>query len=112
MNPWVSLAVAIGLEVVGTTMLKLSDGFSNVLYGVGSLALYGVSFYFLAGALKVVPVGVAYAIWSGLGTMLVVIVGLTFFGETLSVAKTACFALIITGCVGLNLLSVAGSAQA
>ena len=109
MNPWTYLAIAIALEVVGTSLLKLSNGFENGIYGMASLALYSLSFWFLAIALKVVPVGVAYAIWSGLGTVLVVIVGLVFFAETMTVAKAACFGLIIAGCVGLNLLSVSGA---
>ena len=102
MNHWVLLATAILAEVVGTSLMKLSDGFSRLGPTVGTLVLYGLSFYLLALVLRSLDVGAAYAIWSGLGTALVVMVGVIFFGEELTAARAASIALIILGVVGLQ----------
>ena len=83
-------------------MLKLSDGFSRLGPTLGTLVLYGLSFYLLALVLRSFDVGVAYAIWSGLGTALVVVAGVIFFGEELTAARAASIALIILGVVGLQ----------
>jgi small multidrug resistance pump len=102
MHHWVLLATAVLVEVAGTSMLKLSDGFSRLGPTVGTLVLYALSFYLLALVLRSLDVGVAYAIWSGLGTALVVLAGVIFFGEELTAARAASVALIILGIVGLQ----------
>lgn len=102
MHYWILLATAILVEVAGTSMLKLSDGFTRLGPTVATLVLYGVSFYLLALVLRSLDVGVTYAIWSGLGTALVVIAGVIFFGEQLTIARAASIALIILGVVGLQ----------
>ncbi|MDQ3791693.1 MAG: multidrug efflux SMR transporter [Actinomycetota bacterium] len=107
MNPssMLILVLAIMSEVVGTVALKASEGFSRlgpiVLVAVG----YGLSFYLLALALKQIPLGVAYAIWSGLGTAGAVVAGILLWRESLSLAGVVGIALIIVGVLLLNLFS-------
>ena len=103
MQAWVVLVAAIAAEVGGTTCLKLSDGFSRLLPSVGVVVLYALSFVFLASVLKTIDVGVAYAIWAGLGTALVASVGFLVFGEPLSAARLLSIGFIIVGVVGLQL---------
>jgi small multidrug resistance pump len=107
MNPgsMLILVLAIVSEVVGTVALKASEGFARL----GPIALvvvgYGLSFYFLALALKQIPLGVAYAIWSGLGTAGAVVAGMLLWRESLSLAGAAGIVLIIAGVILLNLYS-------
>jgi small multidrug resistance pump len=103
MHAWVVLVAAIAAGVGGTTCLKLSDGFSRLLPSVGVVVLYALSFVFLASVLKTIDVGVAYAIWAGLGTALVASVGFLVFGEPLSAARLLSIGFIIVGVVGLQL---------
>ena len=102
---WAYLALAILLEIVGTGLLKLSHGFERV--GTGGLALlaYGVCFFFLALSLRTIPVGAAYAIWAGVGTVLIVLVGVVLFGEKMSLVKAGLIAMIVVGAAGLMLLT-------
>ena len=99
----VILSVAIICEVIGTTFLKYSDGFSRLWPSVGVVVGYGLSFVLLAQALKFMEVSYVYAIWSGLGTALVTLIGITVLGESLSLVKLGGIALIIVGVVALNL---------
>jgi small multidrug resistance pump len=104
MQPWLLLVAAIVTEVGGTTSMKLSEGFSRLGPSVAMVVLYSLSFVFLTYVLKSIEVGVAYAIWAGLGTALVAVVGFVFFGESLSGLKIMSLGLIIAGVIGLNLL--------
>ncbi len=104
MSPWISLCIAISFEILGTTLLKLSDGFSKLGFGVGTIVLYIFSFYFLSQTLKTFPLGITYAIWSGLGTIAVALIGIIFFHESFSWLKAIFILFIIIGCVGLNLI--------
>jgi small multidrug resistance pump len=98
------LAFAIVAEVIGTSLIKSTDGFTRPLPTVGCLAAYGVAFYALSVSVRQgMQIGVGYAIWSGLGTALIVVVGLLFLGEPLTVAKVAGVLLVIAGVVVLNL---------
>jgi small multidrug resistance pump len=97
------LTVAIVCEVVGTTFLKYSDGFSRLGPSLGTVAGYGLSFVLLAQALKTMEVSVVYAIWSGVGTALITVIGITVLGESVNLIKIAGIALIIVGVVALNL---------
>ena len=97
------LCLAIAVEVAGTSLIKSTDGFSRLWPSIACLAAYGVSFAFLSQAVKDVPVGVAYALWSGLGTIAIVAIGAVFLGETLSLAKIIGVALVVSGVVVLNL---------
>lgn len=106
--PYLFLALAIGAELMATTFLKYTDGFSKLLPTMMCLALYALSFFGLANAVKTIPVGVAYALWSGLGTAAIVAIGAVFLGEPLSLAKIVGVALIIGGVLVLNLGGAAG----
>ncbi|WFE39550.1 multidrug efflux SMR transporter [Micromonospora sp. WMMD998] len=97
------LALAITAEVIGTSLLKTSDGFTRLWPTVGLVACYLAAFALLALVVRDVPVGVAYAIWSGLGTAAIMAVGAAFLGEPLSVAKVVGAGLVIAGVVVLNL---------
>lgn len=103
MGPWLFLALAIGLEVVGTLLLKLSDGFAQWRWGLLAMLCYGACFVALAPALKIIPVGVVYAVWAGVGIAAAAGIGLLLFGERLSALQLLCIACILLGAVGLNL---------
>ncbi len=102
---WAYLALAILLETVGTGLLKLSHGFERVGIGGLSLLSYGVCFFFMALSLRTLPVGAAYAIWAGAGTVLVVVAGVFLFGEKMSLLKAGLIAMIVIGAAGLKLLT-------
>lgn len=102
---WMFLLLAILLEVSGTTCLKLSAGFTRWLPSVLVLVFYGLSFVSLGLCLKQLDVGVAYAIWAGLGTALIAVVGIVWFKEPVTAIKIVCLALIIAGVVGLQATS-------
>lgn len=101
--PYVYLLMAIAFEVVATSLLKLSDGFTRLWPTVGSLTGYVVAFVLLAVVVRHVPVGVAYAMWAGLGTAAIVAVGVVFLNESLTFAKIVGIVLVIGGVVTLNL---------
>jgi small multidrug resistance pump len=102
---WVWLFLAISLEVAATVFMKLSAGFSKFLPTAIMCVLYAVSFVPLAIALKKMDIGVAYAVWSAVGTAMVTLVGVFLFKESVSAMKVVSIALIITGVVSLNLSS-------
>ena len=97
------LAGAIAAEVAATTAMKYSDGFSRLWPSLLTALGYVLSFALLAQTLKTVSIGTAYAIWAGVGTATIAVIGLMLFGEGLSVAKVAGIVLIIGGVVVLNL---------
>jgi small multidrug resistance pump len=105
MKTLIILFFAILTEVIGTTSLKLSDGFTKPIPSLVVVAGYGASFYLLALALRVMSIGVAYAIWSGVGLVLTVIAGMILFHETLDWARTAGIVLIIIGIILINAVS-------
>ena len=100
---WILLVVAILLEVVGTTNMKLSEGFSRLGPSLLVLVFYGLSIVALTFAVNRLDVSVAYAVWSGLGTALVALVGVFLFREPLTATKMAALALIIVGVAMLHL---------
>ena len=102
MLAWVYLLGAICLEVVGTVSLKLSNGFTDWRFAVLTLSLYGVSFWVLSLTLRTLPVSTAYAVWSGLGTAAVAVIGVMFFKEPMSAFKALFLLMIIGGVIGLN----------
>ncbi|GHJ08444.1 multidrug resistance protein mmr [Micromonospora humidisoli] len=97
------LLIAIGAEVAGTSLLKATQGFTRLWPTVGLAVAYLLAFGMLALAVRDIPVGVAYAMWSGLGTAAIVAVGAAFLGEPLSLTKVVGVGLIIGGVVVLNL---------
>lgn len=100
---WFYLIAAILLEVCGTTSMKLSNGFSNALPSVMIFVFYGLSMMCLTVAVKTIDVSIAYAIWSGLGTAVIVVIGVAAFGETMTPVKLGALALIVVGVVSVNL---------
>ncbi|WP_137990109.1 DMT family transporter [Streptomyces vilmorinianum] len=97
------LAGAIAAEIVATTSMKYSEGFSRFWPSLITVAGYLIAFALLAQALRTLQVGTAYAIWSGVGTAAVAAIGILFMNETLSVAKVAGILLIIAGVLVLNM---------
>lgn len=103
MNAWVFLAFAIVLEIVGTSLLKMSQGFARPWIGAASIVAYSICFWLMAFAITRIPVGVAYAIWSGVGILAIALIGWLAFRQSLSLAQIGFIALILVGVVGLNL---------
>lgn len=106
---WLYLTLAIVAEIIATTALKTSDGFTRIWPSITSAGGYLIAFYFLALTLRSIPVGVAYAVWSGVGIVAISIIGYIRFGQTLNVAGVAGISLIVAGVLVLNLFS--GSAN-
>jgi small multidrug resistance pump len=107
MNAWFYLIAAIVLEVAGTTAMKLSEGFTRTWPSVAMGVLYLLSLGALTLALKRFEMSMAYAIWSGVGTALITLVGFYLFEEPITTLKLFSIALIIAGVVGLHLGSQA-----
>jgi small multidrug resistance pump len=99
---WLFLCLAILLEVAGITSMKLSQGFSKIQPSILIFLFYISSFAFLAQTLKYMEIGFAYAIWSALGTLLIVIIGICFFSEPITIYKALSLACIIIGVIGLR----------
>ncbi|HHQ69622.1 MAG TPA: QacE family quaternary ammonium compound efflux SMR transporter [Halothiobacillaceae bacterium] len=104
-SSYLALGLAIVLEVVGTSALQASQQFTRLWPTIIMLVSYVGAFYFLALALRILPVGLAYAIWAGLGIVLIAIVGLLFFGQRLDTPAVIGLALIISGVVIINVFS-------
>ncbi|MCT2583388.1 DMT family transporter [Actinophytocola gossypii] len=100
---YVYLAVAIAFEVVATSLLRATEGFTRLWPTVACLAGYAAAFAMLALVVRHVPVGVAYAVWSGLGTAAIVAIGVLFLNESISVTKVVGVLLVIAGVVTLNI---------
>lgn len=103
------LAIAIVAEVVGTTFMKESDGFSRIGPSLICAMSYLVAFYFLALTLRTIPTGIAYAIWSGVGIVLITSAAWVFHGQKLDAAALMGMALIIAGVVVMNVFSKAAA---
>jgi small multidrug resistance pump len=99
------LFLAILSEVIATTSLKFSEGFTKLLPSVIVVIGYGLSFYLLSISLKVFPIGIAYAIWSGVGIVLTVIAGILIWNENLDWARVVGIVLILAGILLINLFS-------
>jgi small multidrug resistance pump len=99
------LTIAIVAEVIATSALKASEGFTNLIPSLIVAVGYGVAFYFLSLVLKTIPVGIAYAIWSGLGIVLISVIGLVLFQQKLDLAAIIGMGLIIAGVVVINVFS-------
>ena len=102
MHPVLWLAMAIGTEVVATTALKLSDGFTRLAWVAVVVVGYGFSFYAMSVALRSIPLGIVYAVWSGIGTAAIVVIGYVLFREVLDAVKLGGIGLIIIGVILLN----------
>jgi small multidrug resistance pump len=100
---WIYLCLAILFEVAGTTTMKLSEGFTKVIPSVLLILFYICSLYFLTLTLKSIEVSIAYAIWSGMGIIIITLIGFMYFNESVSLLKIVAIALIIIGVVTLNM---------
>lgn len=107
MNAWIFLGMAIVLEVTGTFFLKLSNGFEKWHWGALSILSYSACFWVLAPAMKVLPVGVVYAIWAGVGIIAATVIGIFAFDEKLSAIQYFCIVLVLVGAVGLRITTTA-----
>ncbi len=102
---YVMLAVAIIAEVCATTAMKQSDGFTRLPWAVVTLVGYGIAFYFLSLTLRTIPMGVAYAIWSGAGIVLISAAAWAFQGQKLDAAAVIGMGLIVAGVMVMNVFS-------
>jgi small multidrug resistance pump len=105
MNNWLFLGIAIFGEVIATSALKASDGFSKLVPSVVVAVGYMIAFYFLSLALRSIPVGIAYAIWAGLGVVCVTAIAWVGYGQKLDMAAIAGMILIVTGVVVMYVFS-------
>ena len=110
MKSWIFLFTAIAFEVVATSSLKASDGFSRLWPSMVVIICYAISFYCLSLTLKTIPVGVAYAIWSGVGIALIALVGWFLFNQSLDAAAIVGMGLIIAGVMVIKFFSEASGA--
>jgi small multidrug resistance pump len=101
------LAVAILSEVIATSFLKVSDGFTKPMPSAITVAGYAISFYFLSLALRTIPTGIAYAIWSGIGIVLITTIAWVFQGQKLDAPALGGLGLIVAGVVVINVFSKA-----
>ncbi|WP_347918468.1 SMR family transporter [Paracoccus marcusii] len=105
LSPYIPLGFAIALEVLGTTLLQRSEQFTRLAPTVGMAVCYLASFYLLSISLKVLPLGVAYAIWSAFGVALVAMIGLVVFGQRLDLPAVIGLCLIVAGVIVINVFS-------
>ena len=102
-SAWAILVAAIGIEISSTAALPRSQGFRDPGWTALVLAGYGVSIWMLTLVVDRIPVSIAYAVWSGVGTAGIALIGATFLGETLTPLKVGAIGLIVTGVVALNM---------
>lgn len=105
MPAWGFLLIAIVAEVIATSALKMSEGFSRLWPSIIVVAGYGVSFYFLSLTLRSIPMGVAYALWSGIGLVLITVCAWLIFKQKLDLPALIGMALIISGVIVMNVFS-------
>ena len=105
MQNWLYLVIAIGCEVAATSALKASEGFTRPLPSVVVVTGYVLAFYLLSLTLRTIPVGVAYASWTGVGVALIAVIGWLFLGQKLDAPAIAGLVLIVAGVVVINLFS-------
>ena len=102
LQAWTLLSIAIAFEVVGTTCMKLSHGFTNVLPSVTMFACYGMAFACNTFATKTLDLSVTYAVWSGVGTVATAAIGILYFKEPATAIKLVSITLIFIGVMGLH----------
>jgi small multidrug resistance pump len=105
MSKWLLLSIAIIAEVFGTSFLKSSEGFTRFWPSVAVIVGYIVAFYFFSLSLKVIPVGIAYAIWAGIGVVLIALIGWIVFSQKLDTPAIIGISMILGGVVVLNVFS-------
>jgi len=102
---WTLLMVAGFFEIVWATLLKFTDGFTKVWPSVGTVVAMGISMVCMSFALREIPMGTAYAVWTGIGAVGTVILGIVLFAEPKNAVRLVCLAMIIAGIAGLKLSS-------
>ncbi|WP_214825690.1 DMT family transporter [Exiguobacterium algae] len=102
MKAYILLFVSIGFEVLGTSMLKLSDGFTNLIPSVVLLVSFALSFTLMGIVLKTIPLSIAYSVWAGLGTVATGLIGVFIYGEVLSVLNSLGLLFIVLGVIVMN----------
>jgi quaternary ammonium compound-resistance protein SugE len=102
---WLFLIIAGVFEIIWATGLKYTEGFTRLWASMGTLAAMAVSMVLLAQALKTIPVGTGYAIWTGIGAAGTAVMGIVLFGESRNVLRLLCIGLIVAGIVGLKFSS-------
>jgi small multidrug resistance pump len=102
---WIYLLLAICIEVTATSCLKLTNEFTAIVPTIAVLLGYGLSFYLLSLTLRVMPVGIAYALWCGIGIVAVAAVGWLYYGQKLDISALAGMGLILAGALIINLFS-------
>ncbi|HJU06340.1 MAG TPA: quaternary ammonium compound efflux SMR transporter SugE [Nitrospiraceae bacterium] len=102
---WMYLVIAGIFEIVWATGLKYTEGFTRLWPSLGTAAAMAVSLWFLAVALKTIPVGTGYAVWTGIGAAGTAVMGIILFGESRDVLRVVCILIIVAGIVGLKLAS-------
>lgn len=105
--PYLYLIVAVAFETIGTTALQASQQFTRLVPSVIVVCAYAAAFFFMAQTLKFMPVGIVYAIWSGLGILFIALIGWVIFGQTLDFAAIAGLTLIVAGIIVIQLFSSA-----
>lgn len=105
MKSFIFLAVAVMFEIAGTSALKVSEQFTKMIPSVITILAYVAAFYFLSLSLRTIPIGIAYAIWSGIGIVLISVIGVVVFKQYLDLAAIAGICLIIMGVVVINFFS-------
>ena len=105
MNAWSYLAIAIVAEVIATSALTASAGFTRPGPSIIVVIGYGLAFWFLSLSLRSIPVGIAYAVWSGVGIVLISLIGWLWFRQSLDIAAVAGMGLIVAGVAVINLFS-------
>ncbi len=105
MKVWLFLMIAVLAEVIATSALKATEGFTQWKPSILVVVGYSVAFFFLALSLKEIPVGIAYAVWAGLGIVLIAIIGWWFFNQSLDLAAMIGIGLILAGVLVINLFS-------
>ena len=105
MQQWIYLTVAIFSEVIATSALKATEGFSRLVPSLVVVAGYAAAFFFLSLTLRTIPVGIAYAVWAGAGVALIALIGWLFLGQNLDPPAILGLALIVAGVVVINVFS-------
>lgn len=105
MNPWILLFISILCEICGTTALKYSDGFTKPAPTIIALCAFGLAFYMVSIVFRTLPVGLVYAIWSGVGIVLTAVIAYFAFGQKPDLAGFIGMAMIIGGVLVINLFS-------
>ncbi len=111
MNAWALLILGIVFEVMGSFCLKLSHGFTNLWPSLFGFVFFVIALSLITLSAKILDIGVVYAVWSGVGIVIISTIGMSYFGEAISIKKIACISLILIGVLGLHSESFADTKE-